>query len=431
MSHIKCVPINGIRSYDHAVAGHAGTLCDSNGELFIKPCTQAEIDFYEAANEPGSGRHEMSYIMPLYMGKLALTHLEDGYDNTAAGIMTGHDNYRLNMEEIQKTLLNQMANCPDEKPTTTMTTAAAAASGNGKAASSKTKAASGKGKAASAKGKAASAKVKTASVKETEARAQGKEANDSTKGNKLKTDMAVVLENLTHGYKRPNVLDIKLGVRLWADDATQEKKERFDKITAETTHGSLGFRIAGMRVWRGSDNPAELDEEGYKTYDKDYGRKFVNADNISDAIQKFVFNEPAGIDEEMGKAICKAIRESMSFIRERISRHEVRMYSSSFLIVYEGDGEAIREAIETHNRYAEESAHGLPDGGPDASRIDSGIDLEDEESDGEESDMTLPMIWTLKLIDFAHAAWTPGLGPDENVLKGVRNLERIFKKLGS
>lgn len=53
--------------------------------------------------------------------------------------------------------------------------------------------------------------------------------------------------------------------------------------------------------------------------------------------------------------------------------------------------------------------------------------MSDDDVDDETDDE--PKIWNLKLIDFAHAKWTPGQGPDENILLGVRSLITIFKEL--
>jgi 1D-myo-inositol-tetrakisphosphate 5-kinase/inositol-polyphosphate multikinase len=33
------------------------------------------------------------------------------------------------------------------------------------------------------------------------------------------------------------------------------------------------------------------------------------------------------------------------------------------------------------------------------------------------------------MIDFAHAQWTPGTGPDENVIKGLKNIENQMDAL--
>ena len=351
----------------------AGTMCDADGELFIKPCTQSEIDFYQSANR----RHpEFADLMPLFMGSLMLSDpVADGIDEAVAGVISEMGDIKTTKEQIAASVAAQMANTPSKSPS------------------------------------------------------PDNETWVPTKGKKIKTDKAVVLENASYGFTQANILDVKLGVRLWADDAPAEKKRRFDRISSQTTHGNLGFRIAGMRVFRGSDDASELDEEGYKIYDKDYGRLSVNDDNVVDEFRRFIFNEAAGIDEELGKAVCAAFVRDLGRVAKVMERHESRMYSTSLLFVFEGDGEALRAAIEENNALADSaSASSLID--RTTKRIDSGIGLNDEiEDDFDELEASLPQIYTLKLIDFAHAQWTPGLGPDENILGGVRSLERIFEEM--
>lgn len=63
-----------LQAFDHAVAGHAGTLCDATGSLFIKPCVQAEIDFYETVNRD---HPDLAEIMPLYIGSLMLQETDN------------------------------------------------------------------------------------------------------------------------------------------------------------------------------------------------------------------------------------------------------------------------------------------------------------------------------------------------------------------
>lgn len=261
---------------------------------------------------------------------------------------------------------------------------------------------------------------------------------------KIPTNTAVALENAAYGYKRPNIMDVKLGRRLWADDAPLEKKRRFDKISAETTHHDFGFRIAGMRVYKGSDNKDELDQELYRIYDKDYGRKVVNKDNVVDAFRAFIYNARANIDEDYGRAVAEAFRRDLEHVRDVLESEETRMYSSSLLFIFEGDGDALKAAIDERSGSAVNSTKEKADAtlpGRSTSRIDSGIGLDDdgdiifnnEEVDGpSDSDEDLedePKIWNLKLIDFAHAKWTPGQGPDENILLGVRSLIKIFDEL--
>ncbi|UNI16825.1 hypothetical protein JDV02_003224 [Purpureocillium takamizusanense] len=372
-----------LRDYNHAVAGHAGTLCDADGELFIKPCTQSEIDFYQSANR----RHpEFADLMPLFMGSLMLSDpTTEGIDEAVAGVISDAGDIKTTKDQIVASVAQQIKNAP----------------------------------------------LDTSEPSESQSESQS-EDNISwipTKGKKIKTDKAVVLENATFGFKQANILDAKLGVRLWADDAPLEKKRRFDKISSETTHGNLGFRIAGMRVYRGSEDSSDLDEEDYKIYDKDYGRLSVNNENVVDEFRKFVFNKAAGVDEELGRAVCEAFARDLRRVIDVMSRHESRMFSASLLFVFEGDGEALRKAIEENNSLVDSTVEkAFLD--RMTSRIDSGIGLDDSDSDEfDDLEASLPKIYTLKLIDFAHAQWTPGLGPDENILTGVRSLERIFQEM--
>jgi len=320
------------------------------------------------------------------------------------------------------------------------------------------------------------------------------------KNRKIPTNTSVVLENAAYGYTRPNILDAKLGSRLWADDAPLEKRKRFDEISKATTNGSHGFRVAGMRVYKGGDKPDEWDSEGYKVYNKDYGRLQVTPENVVSEMGRFIFNPQAGIDEDLGKIIAGAFVEDLKRVEEILASEESRMYSASLLFTFEGDGEALRAAIDqslqsvpsasTSQHDRKEIIGNLP--GLSALRVDSGIVMDDDlelitvadekyaaaaaanseimlstgeivisnpmaehvkvlelGSDGEfgtpcemsesgDEDegfdegtemSTEPHIYSIKLIDFAHANWVPGQGPDENVLFGVRSLIKIFQQL--
>ncbi|PWN20551.1 SAICAR synthase-like protein [Microstroma glucosiphilum] len=62
-------------------------------------------------------------------------------------------------------------------------------------------------------------------------------------------ETSVVCEDLLAGYRRPNVMDIKLGTQLWDEDSSEEKRRRMDKVSRETTSGSTGVRLTGWRTW--------------------------------------------------------------------------------------------------------------------------------------------------------------------------------------
>ena len=128
-----------------AVAGHAGVL--RSRSLIIKPCTQAEIDFYVLANQ---ARPHFAAWMPSYMGQLTLNKL------------------------------NQQA--------------------------------------------------QTAILKSE------------------RFTQAIMLENLEWGFRRPSVLDIKLGKVLTDEFASEEKRLRMENVSMSTTSWDNHLRLAGMRV---------------------------------------------------------------------------------------------------------------------------------------------------------------------------------------
>ena len=91
------------------------------------------------------------------------------------------------------------------------------------------------------------------------------------------------------------------------------------------------------------------------------------------------------------------------------------MFSSSLLFVFEGDGVALRSAMEEASR------------SPATLQNSNGDESSDDEDELEDMG---PKIYGVKVIDFAHAEWTPGMGSDENSLIGVRSVANILQNLG-
>jgi 1D-myo-inositol-tetrakisphosphate 5-kinase/inositol-polyphosphate multikinase len=300
-------------------------------------------------------------------------------------------------------------------------------------------------------------------------------------GKKIDTGLSIVLENVACGFKRPNVLDVKLGARLWADDSPLAKRAKLDTVAKETTSGSLGFRIAGMKVWTGVNGETDaggktdpyatkyegsegakgeiIEKDGYRRYDKWYGRDFNDA-TVREGFEAFLAGAKAGpVDRSL--IIARRLADELKRLQQVLESEESRMYSASVLIVYEGDPQAMEGALDEEKKAKENPKKesededededdeefelelqqdgsyqvvDLPvgkDGGPQQAiniRIDPKTaqlgDIEDEEDEKEP-----PKVHDLRLIDFAHASWTPGQGPDENMLMGIRNLARIFDEL--
>ncbi|KAI0458770.1 SAICAR synthase-like protein [Xylaria acuta] len=417
--------------YKHAVAGHDGTMCDAGGELFVKPCTQAEVEFYESAKF----HPDFSELMPVFCGSLALLNT-----TTAASIHQQLPDL-IDHAEIPKGLKNELKSHLDPSIAP-----------------------------AAAEKDSVQEPLTTDAPSKEESVTENKRPEART--GPIKTDRAIALLNASYGFKKPNIMDTKMGQQLWSKHATQEKRERFDKITESTTHKNFGFRIAGMQVYKGthptyttpdgkqepSANVTGPNQEGFMMYNKFWGRDDVDDSNLAESLKLFIFNEAAGIDEDLGKLVAGLFARDLRRVEEVLQKEESRMYSSSLLFVFEGDGAALRAAIEEAK--AEEATietelvasvnkRSAPRAVSANLRVDSGIGMDDEElkfvtesvtfddgvgeGSGDDEDFdemsSFPHIYTLKIIDFAHADWTPGLGPDEAVLLGVRSLADFFEKL--
>lgn len=222
----------------------------------------------------------------------------------------------------------------------------------------------------------------------------------------------IVLENLTYGYKKSNVCDIKLGTQLWDDDASEEKRQRMLTAAANTTSGSHGIRLTG---WQTYDSETGLFHTVPKAFGKTIGpqhldlgmrmtlacplegdatlaESMLSGVSISDkGKSRLPILPQASVEESLRRYILPDLENLHSIFSEL----EVRLRGASLLFVYEGDPSRLSEALANgEGRIAE-----------------------------------------VRVIDFGHASIVPGEGPDEGVLLGIstvidlarRQLERLQK----
>lgn len=133
----------------------------------------------------------------------------------------------------------------------------------------------------------------------------------------------------------------------------------------------------------------------------------------------------------------KVVEELLSEVRDiqkLLEKEETRMYSSSMLLIIEGDPDALERAkeieLEKEKKIIEKTRLArLAETVIEDDEEEKFVLQEDDEEEEEEEDEESYLTCSASLIDFAHAAFTPGLGPDENMLRGVRNVRIILDSM--
>ncbi|KAL7282892.1 hypothetical protein ACG7TL_002307 [Trametes sanguinea] len=234
---------------------------------------------------------------------------------------------------------------------------------------------------------------------------------------------SLVLENVSHAFAKPNILDIKLGTILYDDEASEEKRARMEKTARETTSLETGVRLTGFQVY-------DLVNDKPINTPKSYG-KSITASDLPDGIARFfpiasasaattagpsapadaASAQGTGLPADVLAPLLETLREDIAEIRDALADAELRMVGASLLIVYEADWERARAGLQWLEEGCDE---------------DEAEDEDEEESEEEGGKKRVGPPYMVKLIDFAHTKQVPGAGPDEGVLKGVDTVLRLL-----
>jgi len=146
--------------------------------------------------------------------------------------------------------------------------------------------------------------------------------------NRKKSDLNkfMVFENLCRDYSMPNVLDLKLGVRQYSENASEEKKRVQRQKCERSTSKQLGMRLCGLQYF----------DETLGTFqymDKYHGRS-LNVKQLYSLLAHF-FRSPH--DNKIRTDDCLALIEQIEQIKKEIqSEAGLRLFGVSMLIILEG-----------------------------------------------------------------------------------------------
>ena len=248
-------------------------------------------------------------------------------------------------------------------------------------------------------------------------------------------DQFIVLENVLNGYKSPNVMDIKLGKVLYDESASTGKKNRLIKVSRETTSGSLGFRICGIKmanIQKANHSiflPAELsyqNNDSYISVNKQFGRRLQTETDIKSSLKVFFNNHEDG--DEYFISLLTIFLERLEALIDTLNNSRANFISSSILLIFESDVERIKE-------------HGIND-----VLIDSDFDIMSYIDDISDSNETVEIdgeqigiqalrkefsLSKLKLVDFGHSKIGNDLNikDKENVISGLYALKKLLAEL--
>ncbi|KAJ3734479.1 hypothetical protein DFJ43DRAFT_1115317 [Lentinula guzmanii] len=278
----------------------------------------------------------------------------------------------------------------------------------------------------------------------------------------------LVLSNLVDSFKKPNVLDLKLGTVLYdeLDQACSEnKKARMIKVARETTTGECGLRLTAFQVNTslmpvttpriygkslkkeqlpegirrvfpvlgepipilvpgaaspsvGSSSPSDTSTprfDGFSTTSSPWNTP-ISTSNTADSTT--VSRTDLGLPPSILLPILRAIHNSLTHLHSILKDIEIRIIGGSLLVVWEGDQERAQEESRPQTSAASQSLPSEP--------------LPDREKPKRKPSAP----YKIALIDFAHTRFVPGQGPDSGVLLGLETFaglveERIKEVEGS
>ncbi|XP_020638769.3 inositol polyphosphate multikinase [Pogona vitticeps] len=135
-------------------------------------------------------------------------------------------------------------------------------------------------------------------------------------------DLYLKLEDVTHRFKKPCIMDVKIGQKSYDPYASAEKIKQ--QVSKYPLMEEIGFLVLGMRVYH-------IHSDSYETQNQHYGRSLTK-ETIKDGVAQF-FNNGYSLRKDAVAASIQKIREILQWFE---SQNQLNFYASSLLFVYDG-----------------------------------------------------------------------------------------------
>jgi len=139
-----------------------------------------------------------------------------------------------------------------------------------------------------------------------------------------RTSQFISLEDISHRYRKPCIMDIKMGITQHLEEMSEEKKALAISKCKNSTSFMMGFRICGIKVYN-------RETQEYSSWDRFWGRNVPPSEIVHAVSKYFRYTEHRDLLIDMYTAELKKLLPLMKV------QTAFRFVSSSLLFMYEGD----------------------------------------------------------------------------------------------
>lgn len=138
-------------------------------------------------------------------------------------------------------------------------------------------------------------------------------------------DSYLKLEDVTHKFNKPCIMDVKIGRKSYDPFASSEKIQQ--QVSKYPLMEEIGFLVLGMRVYH-------VHSDNYETKNQHYGRSLTR-ETLKDGVAKFFHNGHCLRRD----AVAASIQKIENILKWFEGQKQLNFYASSLLFVYEGSSQ--------------------------------------------------------------------------------------------